>query len=89
MVASGYKSLMSRPVRAVCGTCHAKNRFKAALNPTLLMIVSYIATSTLDARRHRQATNMGSELADGIIQTNAKSFESPTEGKRIFSPITP
>ena len=48
MVANGYKSLMSRPVRAFCGTCRAKNRFKAALNPTLLMIVSYIATSTLD-----------------------------------------
>ena len=49
MVPSGYKSLMSRHVRAVCGTCYAKNRFKAALKPTLLMIVSYIATSTLDA----------------------------------------
>ena len=51
MVANGYKSLMSRPVRAVCGTCRAKNRFKAALNPTLLMIVSYIAISTLDTRQ--------------------------------------
>ena len=49
MVVSAYKSLMSRPVSAVCDTYRAKNRFKAALNPTLRMIVSYIATSTLDA----------------------------------------
>ena len=71
--------------------CRAQNRFKAALNPTLLMIVSYIATSTLDADTLQDNIDrlQSREVADGIIQTNVKSFESPKEGKRILSPITP
>ena len=42
---------------------------------TLLIVFSMVANVTKNNNR--------------IIQTNAKSFESPTEGKRKLSPITP
>ena len=54
------------------------------------MIVSYIATSTLDADTLQDdIDSLQTWEADGIIQTNATSFESPTEGKRKLSPLTP